>query len=124
MAITQWIVFTSGNGVELFFALLLENRASDLRRLMQVKFAVIGRKTAAEICYWHGFRSDFVLEQFFWGRLAAEWIPTLKPDDKVALFRAENGSRVLTEALAVAGISYDDIGLLARPGQTRAARKS
>ena len=50
-------------------------------------------------------------EQFSGEDLAAEWIPTLKPDEKVALFRAENGSRVLTEALAAAGISYDDIGL-------------
>ncbi len=105
----QWIVFTSGNGVELFFALLRE-QGIDLRRLMQVKFAVIGRKTA-EILLRHGFRSDFVPEQFSGEDLAAEWIPTLKPDEKVALFRAENGSQVLTEALAAAGISYDDIGL-------------
>lgn len=105
----QWIVFTSGNGVELFFALLRE-QGIDLRRLIQVKFAVIGRKTA-EVLLRHGFRSDFVPEQFSGADLAAEWIPTLKPDEKVALFRAENGSRVLTEALAEAGISYDDIGL-------------
>ncbi len=32
----QWIVFTSGNGVELFFTLLRE-QGIDLRRLMQVK---------------------------------------------------------------------------------------
>ena len=105
----QWIVFTSGNGVELFFALLRE-QGIDLRRLMQVKFAVIGRKTE-EILLRHGFQSDFVPEQFSGADLAAEWIPTLKPDEKVVLFRAENGSRVLTEALAAAGISYDDIGL-------------
>lgn len=105
----QWIVFTSGNGVELFFALLRE-QGVDLRKLMQVKFAVIGRKTADALLQ-HGFQSDFVPEQFSGADLAAEWIPTLKPDEKVALFRAENGSRVLTEALAEAGISYDDIGL-------------
>ena len=50
-------------------------------------------------------------EQFSGADLAAEWIPTLKSYEKVALFRAENGSHVLTEALAAAGISYDDIGL-------------
>ena len=105
----QWIVFTSGNGVELFFTLLRE-QGIDLRRLMQVKFAVIGRKTADALLQ-HGFQSDFVPEQFSGADLAAEWIPTLKPDEKVALFRAENGSRVLTEALAEAGIVYDDIGL-------------
>lgn len=105
----RWIVFTSGNGVELFFTRLRE-QGIDLRRLMQVKFAVIGRKTADALLQ-HGFQSDFVPEQFSGADLAAEWIPTLKPDEKVALFRAENGSRVLTEALAEAGISYDDIGL-------------
>ena len=105
----QWIVFTSGNGVELFFTLLRE-QGIDLRRLMQVKFAVIGRKTADALLQ-HGFQSDFVPEQFSGADLAAEWIPMLKPDEKVALFRAENGSRVLTEALAEAGIAYDDIGL-------------
>lgn len=105
----QWIVFTSGNGVELFFDLLRE-QGIDLRKLMQVKFAVIGRKTADALLQ-HGFQSDFVPEQFSGADLAAEWIPTLEPDEKVALFRAENGSRVLTEALAEAGISYDDIGM-------------
>lgn len=105
----QWIVFTSGNGVELFFTLLRE-QGIDLRKLMQVKFAVIGRKTADALLQ-HGFRSDFVPEQFSGTDLAAEWIPTLKPDEKVALFRAENGSVVLPKALAEAGIDYEDIGL-------------
>ena len=105
----QWIVFTSGNGVELFFTLLRE-QGVDLRKLMRVKFAVIGRKTADALLQ-HGFQSDFVPEQFSGADLAAEWIPTLQHGEKVALFRAENGSRVLTEALAEAGIAYDDIGL-------------
>ena len=105
----QWIVFTSGNGVELFFTLLRE-QGVDMRKLMRVKFAVIGRKTADALLQ-HGFQSDFVPEQFSGADLAAEWIPTLQQGEKVALFRAENGSRVLTEALAEAGIAYDDIGL-------------
>lgn len=45
----QWIVFTSGNGVELFFTLLRE-QGVDMRKLMRVKFAVIGRKTAMRFC--------------------------------------------------------------------------
>lgn len=58
----QWIVFTSGNGVELFFTLLRE-QGVDLRKLMRVKFAVIGRKTADALLQ-HGFQSDFVPERF------------------------------------------------------------
>lgn len=104
----QWIVFTSGNGVELFFEMLKE-QGVDLRSLMQVKFAVIGRKTADTLLQ-HGFQSDFVPSQYSGADLAAEWIPTLKSDDKVALFRAENGAQVLPQALSEAGIDYEDIG--------------
>ena len=104
----QWIVFTSGNGVDIFFE-RLRKQGVDLRRLMNVKFAVIGRKTAAALLR-HGFQSDFVPEIFSGADLASEWIPTLKPDEKVALFRAEHGSGVLPQALAEAGIVYDDIG--------------
>lgn len=105
----QWIVFTSGNGVELFFQ-TIKDQGVDIRSLMQAKFAVIGRKTADALLQ-HGFQSDFVPSQFSGADLAAEWIPTLKADEKVALFRAENGSQVLPQALSKAGIDYEDIGL-------------
>ncbi len=104
----RWIVFTSGNGVELFFEMLRE-QGVDLRSLMQVKFAVIGRKTADALLR-HGFQSDFVPSQFSGADLATEWIPTLKPGEKVALFRAKNGSEVLPQALKKAEIDYEDIG--------------
>lgn len=105
----QWIVFTSGNGVELFFQTLKE-QGVDIRSLMRAKFAVIGRKTADTLLH-YGFQSDFVPSQFSGADLAAEWIPTLKANEKVVLFRAENGSQVLPKALAEAGINYEDIGL-------------
>lgn len=104
----QWIVFTSGNGVDLFFEMLKE-QSIDIRGLMHMKFAVIGRKTS-EALLRHGFQCDFVPEQFSGADLAAEWIPALKPDEHVVLFRAENGAQVLPRALAEAGIAYDDIG--------------
>ena len=76
---------------------------------MKVKFAVIGRKTSEALSR-HGFQSDFVPESFSGADLAAEWIPALKPEETVALFRAERGSVVLPQALEKAGIAYDDIG--------------
>ena len=39
----QWLVFTSGNGVDLFFE-LLRQQDIDLRRLMHAKFAVVGKR--------------------------------------------------------------------------------
>lgn len=104
----QWIVFTSGNGVDIFFE-MLRKQGIDLRSLMKVKFAVIGRKTSEALSR-HGFQSDFVPESFSGADLAAEWIPALKPEETVALFRAERGSVVLPQALEKAGIAYDDIG--------------
>ncbi len=104
-----WLVFTSGNGVDLFFEVLREQQF-DLRRLMHLKFAVIGRKTAAALAA-HGFQCDFVPQGFSGAELAAEWIPTLGSGDRVLLMRAREGSPVLTEHLAAAGIDYMDVPL-------------
>jgi len=104
-----WLVFTSGNGVDLFFEVLREQQF-DLRRLMHLKFAAIGRKTAAALAA-HGFMCDFVPQGFSGAELAAEWIPTLGSGERVLLMRAREGSPVLTEHLAAAGIDYMDVPL-------------
>lgn len=105
----QWLVFTSGNGVDLFFEAMREANI-DLRRLMKLKFAVIGRKTA-EALKRHGLISDFVPEQFSGADLAREWIPTLGSEERVMLMRAKEGSLVLPQKLAQAGIPFADIPL-------------
>lgn len=105
----RWMVFTSSNGVDLFFDVLREQDI-DLRRLMHLKFAVIGRKTAAALKA-HGFSSDFVPENYSGADLAREWIPTLGPDDRILLLRAQEGSNVLPEKLKEAGIPFADIPL-------------
>ncbi|MCD8369127.1 MAG: uroporphyrinogen-III C-methyltransferase [Clostridiales bacterium] len=105
----QWMVFTSGNGVELFFA-AMKRQGMDLRRLMHLKFAAIGQKTA-EVLATHGFRCDFVPESFSSADLAREWIPTLARDEQVVLMRAKEGSPVLPEKLREAGVSFTDVSL-------------
>ncbi|MCI9283912.1 MAG: hydroxymethylbilane synthase [Lachnospiraceae bacterium] len=105
----QWLVFTSSNGVELFFALLQEEEM-DLRHLMHLKFAVIGRKTAATLKQ-YGFSCDFVPSGFSGADLAREWIPTLSEEERVLLMRAQEGSPVLTEKLAKAGVVFADVPL-------------
>ncbi len=105
----QWMVFTSGNGVELFFA-AMKQQGMDLRRLMHLKFAAIGQKTA-DVLAAHGFRCDFVPESFSSADLAREWIPTLAGDEQVVLMRAKEGSPVLPEKLREAGISFTDVSL-------------
>ncbi len=105
----QWLVFTSSNGVDLFFELLLREEM-DLRQLMHLRFAGIGRKTAAALKK-HGFFCDFVPSGFSGADLAREWIPTLGKGERVLLMRAKEGSPVLTERLAEAGVSFCDIPL-------------
>lgn len=105
----EWMVFTSSNGVDLFFEVMREQDI-DLRRLMHLKFAVIGRKTAAALRD-HGFSCDFVPENFSGADLAKEWIPTLGKDERILLLRAQEGSDVLPEKLKEAGIPFADIPL-------------
>lgn len=105
----QWLVFTSSNGVDLFFDMMKE-QDQDLRRLMHLKFAAIGRKTAAALKE-HGFLCDFVPESFSGADLAKEWIPTLNKEDRVLLMRAQEGSDVLPRKLKEAGIPFADIPL-------------
>lgn len=103
----NWLVFTSVNGVELFFA-ALQDLEVDLRRLMHVKFAVIGKKTGGALRR-YGFQYDFAPESFSGAELANEWIPTLTKKDRILMLRASEGSPVLPEKLTQAGISFADI---------------
>lgn len=105
----SWLVFTSTNGVEIFFDTLRE-QAVDLRRLMHIKFAAVGQKTADALAR-HGFFCDFVPTRYSGEDLAAEWIPGLGADDRVLMLRAKEGAQALPERLSQAGIAYEDIPL-------------
>jgi uroporphyrinogen III methyltransferase/synthase len=113
----NWMVFTSGNGVELFFDLLRRENI-DLRQMMHLKFACIGRKTAAALKQ-HGFICDFTPDNYSSTDLAEQWIPTLGADDRVLMLRAKEGSTVLPEKLKESGIAYDDIPLYETKVDTR-----
>jgi uroporphyrinogen III methyltransferase/synthase len=113
----SWMVFTSGNGVQLFFDLLRWENI-DLRQMMHLKFACIGRKTAAALKQ-HGFICDFTPDNYSSMDLAEQWIPTLGADDRVLMLRAKEGSTVLPEKLKESGIAYDDIPLYETKVDTR-----
>lgn len=105
----SWLVFTSSNGVELFFEELKENH-KDIRSLCDIRFAVIGSgtKDALEA---KGIYADFVPAKYSSKDLAAEWIPELTSNDRVLLLRAEEASQELTKALEQADIPYEAIPL-------------
>lgn len=105
----RWVVFSSGNGVEIFFD-TMKKLSVDIRKLMHLKFAAVGKNTAAALAE-HGFHCDFVPSKFSGADLAKEWIPQLGGEDEVLLMRAKEGSPALPEALKKAGIPFADVAL-------------
>ena len=116
------IVFTSANGVRLFFDGLLKS-GRDFRALGQVKFAVVGPGTAGELLK-YGFRADY-MPRVYRTRELAELLaqvcqnegggikPTAREGmlPRILIPRSRGGSPELTEILSRAGVAFDDIVL-------------
>lgn len=105
----RWVVFTSGNGVEIFFD-TMKKCSVDIRSLMNLKFAAVGKNTAKALAD-YGIRCDFVPSKFSGADLAKEWIPQLGREDAVLLMRAREGVSVLPKELEKAGIPFEDVAL-------------
>lgn len=104
-----WLVFTSGNGVDLFFEALRE-QGLDIRCLSHLRFAVIGEGTKKALAA-RGILADFVPSRFSSRDLSKEWVPTLTEKDRVLLLRAEEASLELNRALEEAKISYQALAI-------------
>lgn len=105
-----WLVFTSSNGVEIFFD-FMKNRKQDIRSLSDLRFAVIGKGTARTLLA-HGIRADLVPGEFTaeaLGDALATEMGLAGDNSRVLILRAQNGSPLLTDALLKAGISFDDV---------------
>lgn len=105
----DWAVFTSPNGVALFFD-VLQKRRYDLRRLSGWKFAVIGTGTAQALER-HGIYPAYQPEVYDVESLAAGLCAVVRPQERILILRAEQGSPILNERLDAAGRSYQDIKL-------------
>ena len=103
----SWIVFTSSNGVDIFFQYLMEC-GKDIRCLAGLRFAVIGEGTKKALAA-KGIQADFVPTRYSSRDLAKEWVPTLKKDDQILLLRAEEASAELNQALEKARIRYQAV---------------
>jgi uroporphyrinogen III methyltransferase/synthase len=104
-----WVVFTSSNGVDIFFDQLLKN-GKDIRSLAALKFAVIGEGTKATLAA-HGIQADFVPSRYSSRDLSAEWVPGLTANDRVLLLRAEEASEELNKALDAQQIPYEAVAI-------------
>lgn len=103
----QWLVFTSVNGVQIFFEELLKT-SRDIRMLAGLKIAAIGPATA-EALQTKGLRVDLVPAEF----KAEDMLESLKDlipaGHKLLLPRAEGARRLLPEGLRSLGVLVDEV---------------
>jgi uroporphyrinogen III methyltransferase/synthase len=108
----QWIMFTSSNGISCFFN-LLDMLKIDLKRLENIKFAVVGDSTA-KMLLTYGFSADFIPTAFYGEVLGREFAELIVNENKqkeikVLIPRALKGGNKLTKYLEDAGITYFDL---------------
>lgn len=103
----NWIVFTSRNGVMLFFD-ALRNSHTDIRRLSGIKFAVIGNGTEQQLNE-YGINADFVPSEYTSAVLAKELSKIILPGETVLLPRAVQGSRELTDIFTKESILFKEL---------------
>lgn len=88
-----WIVFTSQNGVRLFFE-RFRRENGDYRILSAVKFAVLGSGTKNTLMQ-YGFHADFVPSRYTIRAFCEEFSEMLTDKDKILIPRAQQGSEEL-----------------------------
>jgi uroporphyrinogen III methyltransferase/synthase len=101
------IVFTSSNGVKVFFDYMKETR-TDNRFLCHFKFACIGKGTAKTLEK-YGFYADIVPVEYTAKQLGLELTTYIDKNSSVLILRAENGSDDLTQELTKANIHFKDV---------------
>jgi uroporphyrinogen III methyltransferase/synthase len=106
----DWIIFTSGNGVTVFFE-ALQSLSKDARVFASAKIAAIGSETAAKLTQF-GIKADFVPSVFTGKELANELIASVNlSGKKVLLLRSQLASKELVELLAQAGAVVQDVAV-------------
>ncbi len=110
----DWIVFTSPSGVRFFFE-KLQSEKIDIRKLLHLKFAVLGEGTGRELSK-HGIFADAVPGIFNGESLGRLLSNVCRKNEKILLPRAKRGNPDIIERLK--GFSVDDVPLYETAGNT------
>ena len=104
----DWVIFTSSNGVSVFFN-ALKSLGKDARVFGSARIAAIGERTAEKLgCF--GIKADFVPDVFTGKELGKQLIGFANlRDKKVLLLRSELASSELVKILAEAGAQVDNV---------------
>lgn len=110
-----WLVFTSSNGINTFFNQITGFEEADrlkypldLRRLQNIKIAVIG-KGSADTLKKYGFIADFIPEAYSLEALSTGLVKLLKQNDRVLILRAEEAGEAINKIFEANNISFSDI---------------
>ena len=104
----DWVVFTSVNGVSVFFD-AIEGLEKDARVFGSAKIAAIGSRTAESLGRF-GIKADFVPDVFTGKELGKQLVGFANlRDKKILMLRSELASSELVEILAEAGAQVDNV---------------
>jgi len=103
---TDWLVFSSANGVQAYLNRLLET-GRDLRQLAGCRLAAIGPATATALAEYH-LRVDAQPKEYRAEALAEELAP-MADGKRFLLLRASRGREVLAEMLTAAGGTVEQV---------------
>lgn len=106
---TDWIVFTSSNGVRVFMDTLWE-AGCDVRVLGNIKLGAIGEKTR-EALESFGLRADCVPGEYRAESLAESLLACMDGPSRVLLARAYSARPILAEMLRDGGCTVEEISL-------------
>lgn len=101
-----WLVFTSANGVRIFFEALRREKM-DLRRFARCKFAVIGKATG-EILSQYGIQPDLCPDTYTSKALAQQLCESIQPGESAVLLRAKHSADILPQMLKERGITVQE----------------
>lgn len=101
------IVFSSARGVEVFFDYLAKAK-KDMRELCDIKFAVVGEKTAQALKN-HGIYADLMPEKADGKSLSLLLERELKENDNVLLLKSEQSADTIKNTLEKIGVKYTDL---------------
>jgi uroporphyrinogen III methyltransferase/synthase len=94
----DWLIFTSRNGVDGFFAWMQEQKL-DARALFRTKIAVIGEKTAAQLQKYN-LLADFIPKEANGAAFAREFVSLVNESDTVWLAGAEGAGKAISRVLS------------------------
>jgi uroporphyrinogen III methyltransferase/synthase len=104
----DWIVFTSGNGVEAFMTALLDG-SRDLRALGGVRVCAVGTGTAERLAR-YGLKVDLIPKEFRADAVAAAIAEvSALPRTRVLIPRGDIGRDVVADELRAGGAAVTDV---------------